>query len=472
MEKLKSLVPIHLKQTISSATPDDLPRTCSSLLNFFQAHPTIVGEVTDQEMGLRRKNAVYALDWKRKGNECFTSGDFIHALRFYSQVSGCFDYERKALTTIRKSLNDSFNLLSSWDDDASDCCKWRGITCHNITGFVLKLDLHSTYYRLGGRIDPALVQLKHLQLLDLSYNAFNGAPIPDFLGSMKELRHLNLSDAGFSGRIPHQLGNLTKLISLKLSSRSLSAKNLWWLASLRSLKYLDMSYVNLSMASHDWVNVMNMSPSLVELYLWKCRLSYISPTLPSVNFTHLRVLDLRFNDFNSTIPNWIANIGSLVSLSLSLNKFHGQIPYQITQLHNLEELWLGSTDDNLRVDLSEFLEGSWRKLKILYLSFSQLHGGIPNSIGNITSLVDLYLSFGENITGSIPRAITKLINLECLFLYGYKMHAAIPDWLHELKNLKRLTLIDCMLTGPIPAARLGGLSSLEELDLSWNQKGV
>ncbi|MGV8048496.1 hypothetical protein PJP07_30300, partial [Mycobacterium kansasii] len=70
---------------------------------------------------------------------------------------------------------------------------------------------------LSGRIDPAVVELKHLQLLDLSYNDFYGIPIPQFLGSMKELRHLNLSEAGFSGRIPHQLGNLSKLISLQLS---------------------------------------------------------------------------------------------------------------------------------------------------------------------------------------------------------------------------------------------------------------
>ncbi|XP_058075952.1 uncharacterized protein LOC131224678 isoform X7 [Magnolia sinica] len=89
MEKLKSLVPIHLKQTISGATPDDLPRTCSSLLDFFLSSPRfhqIVGEVTDREMGLCRKNAASALDWKRKGNECFSRGDFINALRFYSQA--------------------------------------------------------------------------------------------------------------------------------------------------------------------------------------------------------------------------------------------------------------------------------------------------------------------------------------------------------------------------------------------------
>ncbi|XP_058075935.1 receptor-like protein EIX2 [Magnolia sinica] len=230
-----------------------------------------------------------------------------------------------------------------------------------------------------------------------------------------------------------------------------------------------MSYVNLSMASHDWVHVMNNSPSLVELHLPYCGLSYISPTLPTVNFTSLRVLHLRFNNFNSTIPNWIANISSLVSLSLSDNKFQGQIPYQFSQLPNLEVLSLGSNKDNLRVGWSKFLEGNWRKLKKLDLSFSQLHGGIPKSVSNMTSLESLFLSFGENITGSIPRAITKLINLGRLSLEGYHMHAAVPDWLYELKNLKHLSLYDCMLTGPIPAALLRGLSSLEELNLSENQ---
>ncbi|XP_058080651.1 receptor-like protein EIX2 [Magnolia sinica] len=392
----------------------------------------------------------------------------------YWKVNGCLDWEIKALTTFRKALNDPSNRLSSWDD-ASNCCKWSGITCHNKTGYVVKLDLHSDLlhpaFSLSGRIDPALIELKHLQFLDLSYNDFIGNPFPDFLGSMKELRYLNLSSAGFVGTIPHQLGNLSKLISLQLYSNLsfyLNVENLGWLTSLPSLKYLDMSFVNLYMVSDDWVNVMNKSPSLVELRLQGCYLSYISPTLSYVNFTSLRVLDLSLNHFNSTIPNWIANISSLVSLDLSYNEFQGQVPGQFSQLPNLEELRLGSRRDNLSVDWLELLEGSWSKLKLLLLVFSQLHGGIPESVGNITSLVDLSLFFNENTTGSIPRAITKLINLEYLLLEGYHMHAAIPDWMDELKNLRNLYLYDCMLQGPIPAA-LGGLSSLEYLGLMGNQ---
>jgi Leucine-rich repeat (LRR) protein len=259
------------------------------------------------------------------------------------------------------------------------------------------------------------------------------------------------------------------LISLRLSSDSLSAKNLWWLTSLPSLKYLHLSYVNLSMASHDWVHVMNMSPSLVEIILPGCGLSYISPTLPSVNFTSLRVLHLSSNNFNSSIPNWIANISSLVSLDLSYNNFHGEFPYQFSQLPNWEELRLRGDADKLNANYSELLEGSWSRIKILQLYLGHLYGEIPVSTANMTSLESLHLSFDENTRGSIPRTITKLINLEYLVLHGYHMHAAIPDWLAELKNLRTLVLHDCMLLHPIPAALLGGLSSLEGLDLSVNQ---
>ncbi|XP_058076492.1 receptor-like protein EIX1 [Magnolia sinica] len=392
----------------------------------------------------------------------------------YWKVSGsCLDSERKALTTFWKALNDPSNFLSSWDDEASDCCKWTGITCHNITGYVLNLDLNDL--TLSGRIDPAVVELKHLQLLDLGYNAFYGIPIPQFLGSMKELRHLNLSHARFSGRIPHQLGNLSKLISLKLSSfpdHTLTAKNLWWLRSLTSLKYLDMSYVNLSMASHDWVHVMNKYPSLVELRLFGCDLSYISPTLASVNFTSLRILDLNFNNFNSRIPKWIANISSLVSLNLWDNKFDGPVPYQFSQLPNLEELKLG---DSLSANFSQLLEGRWSRIKLLYLSLSNMYGGIPNSIGNIASLVDLELVFNENTRGSIPRAISPipaalggLSSLEMLYLPENQLNGTIPTNLGQLSNLSWLHLSSNSLTGNVSETHFENLTKLDRLDLSFN----
>lgn len=88
MEKLKSLIPGDLKRMISESAPENLTSTCSSLLDFFLSLPEfqrVVGELTDTELGLCRKSKESALDFKRKGNECFSKGDYVKAINFYSQ---------------------------------------------------------------------------------------------------------------------------------------------------------------------------------------------------------------------------------------------------------------------------------------------------------------------------------------------------------------------------------------------------
>lgn len=53
--------------------------------------------------------------------------------------------------------------------------------------------------------------------LDLSdFKLIESKPIPKFLGSMKQLKYLNISSVGFHGIIPYYFGNLTYLEVLDL----------------------------------------------------------------------------------------------------------------------------------------------------------------------------------------------------------------------------------------------------------------
>ncbi|XP_076894089.1 receptor-like protein EIX1 [Bidens hawaiensis] len=218
----------------------------------------------------------------------------------------CRADERDALLRFKHGFVDEADRLASWDGETSDCCKWVGILCDNITGHVHKIHLpgncgflnyntikeykKAVRQRLRGDISPSILYLKQLEHLDLSCNDFQGIQIPRFIGSLGNLRYLNLSRSRFGGTIPPQLGNLTELRILCLGSfynddtdeyESTSVVNLNWLSSLRSLRHLDMSGVDHTKAT-DWFQI----PSSIGSFH---------------NLTSLKFLHISGNDFMSSL---------------------------------------------------------------------------------------------------------------------------------------------------------------------------
>ncbi|KAM3699424.1 hypothetical protein ACJW31_05G024500 [Castanea mollissima] len=364
---------------------------------------------------------------------------FFFKAESISNVS-CNEKDKQALLTLKRGLTNQEHVLSSWSDH-KDCCIWDRVFCDKKIGRVSELHLNNS--RLGGEISGSLLQLEHLNYLDLSGNDFNRTPIPTFLGSMGNLTHLDLSDANFSGLIPHQLGNLSSLRYLSLGyNTDLYVDNLRWMSGLSAIQILHLSSADLH-REVDWLQIMSKFPSLSELHLYYCQLDSLNPSLGFVNFTSLRLLDLSGNHFNHEIPNWFSNLStSLLRLDLTRSSLKGNIPPSIFNLEKLE--FLSLYINKLTEQIPELL-GQLKHLTYLDLGRNSLNGPIPSSFGNLSHIRSLYLDQNQ-LNGTIPKSLGLLSKLETLFVGKNSLTGTVDKGhFRRLSKLKDLYMSEAPL---------------------------
>ncbi|TYI03390.1 hypothetical protein ES332_A11G335700v1 [Gossypium tomentosum] len=365
----------------------------------------------------------------------------------------CIQSERQALLKFKNHLIDPSNRLSSWVE-GGDCCKWIGIVCHNSTGHIHQL--HLAPLSEPGKINPSLLELKHLSSLDLSSNNFSSIHIPKFFSLLESLTYLDLSRAQFRGEIPHNLGNLSKL------------------------QYLDLGLPKSIFCLHGLVSIVLSGNSL-------------EGPIPDYfgNTSFLKVLDLSRNHLNSSIPNSLYSLNRLQFLSLSSNQLQGTISSAIGNLRSVTHLdlynntieeSLDMTNNQLSGHLTDQL-GQFKNLPYLSLAQNKISNPIPSSMGKLSSLKFLSVSENQlngyrdllvlnlrnnNMFGELPATFRNSTSLMMLDLSENHFNGSIPAWIGDkLSMLQVLSLRSNNFGGHIPR-KICDLQYLQNLDLAHN----
>ncbi|XP_073132935.1 receptor-like protein EIX2 [Henckelia pumila] len=404
----------------------------------------------------------------------------IHAIASTSSTDynggNCLEKERIALLKFKEELIDAYGRLSTWGS-VRDCCQWKGVRCDNRTNHVAALDLPAPQVDnfflstpLRGNISSSLLQLSELRYLDLSNNDFSTIQIPDYMGSLAKLLHLNLSHSNFLGPLPYHLGHLSMLRVLDLSGNGdIDVAELDWLSGLRSLKHLDLSGVNLFQVT-TWMESISTLESVEKLFLRGCGIQETlgNLSLPSIDsYRPLSVLDISSNSLGNISVFWFLNFSrSLSYFDVSSNIVQGKIPDALSGLKALSYLDLSM--NSFGGTIPDYL-GDMMSLAYLDLSINNLEGRIPDSLGNMMFLVHLDLS-GNKLGGGIPSSLGKMVSLSYLDLAGNNFQGGITPSRGNLSSLKWFDLSDNKWEGQVSdlTVFLWNSSMLEHLDLSSN----
>ncbi len=293
-------------------------------------------------------------------------------------------------------------------------------------------------------IPPELGSLPNLRVLDLSKNSLTGT-IPPELGNLENLEILDLGFNTLEGPIPPELGQLDNLEALSACYNRQWDPSVGWVSGLTGAIPAELG----GLAN---LEVLDLTSNLLQ--------GQISTAFLGNN---LEILSLGGNWLTGVIPAELGNLASLEILNLSSIGLRGEIPAELGNLGSLEILYLGG--NHLTGAIPAEL-GNLANLEVLYLGGNQLTGALPAELGNLASLEILHLASNQ-LTGVIPAGLGNLGNLRQLQLFRNQLTGAIPAELGNLASLEVLDLLFNELTGTIPA-ELGNLANLEILDLGGN----
>lgn len=209
-------------------------------------------------------------------------------LSLVTLATSCTEKEKSSMLQFITELSYDGGLSNSWNN-ATDCCKWEGITC----------------------------------------------------SSDATVTNVMLASKSLQGHISAPLGNLTSLLSLNLSHNFLSGTLPLELLSSNSIAVLDVSFNQLT--GH--LRELQSSETVCSLQVLNISSNLFTGLFPSTTLEGMKslvVLNASNNSFTGHIPKtFCASAPSFALLELSYNQFSGRIPPELGNCSMIKSLYAG-----------------------------------------------------------------------------------------------------------------------------------
>jgi Leucine-rich repeat (LRR) protein len=298
--------------------------------------------------------------------------------------------------------------------------------------------------------------LGSLQHLNLSY-CFALEQLPESIGGLGSLQHLNIRRCIALQQLPKSIGGLGSLQHLNIR-RCIALQQLpESIGRLGSLQHLDVSGCGALQQLPESIGGLG---SLQHLKLSYCRtLEQLPKSIRRLG--SLQHLDVSNCDVLQQLPESIGGLGSLQHLDVSGCGALQQLPESIGGLGSLQHLNIRRCSALQQLPETIGGLGSLQHLNIRRCSALQQ---LPKSIGGLGSLQHLNIR-GCSALQQLPESIGRLGSLQHLDVSGCDALQQLPESIRGLGSLQHLDVSYCDALQQLPES-IGGLGSLQHLDVS------
>uniref|UniRef100_A0A6N2KVK0 Uncharacterized protein n=1 Tax=Salix viminalis TaxID=40686 RepID=A0A6N2KVK0_SALVM len=371
-------------------------------------------------------------------------------------------------------LGDDLRNLSSLEELDLDGCSLDENSLQNLGALPSLKNL--SLEALSGVVPfQAFLNLKNLELLDLSFNTLNSSNIFQTIRTMTSLKTLKLWGCNLNGQLPTGLCDLNHLQELSMYENDLSGFLPPCLANLTSLQQLHLSsnHLKIPMSLSPLYNLSKLKDfygSGNEIYAEEDDHN-MSPKF------QLESLSLSSRGQGAgAFPKFLYHQFNLQFLGLSNIQIKGEFPSWLIENNTyLESLYL----ENCSLSGPFLLpRSSHVNLSVLSISMNDFQGHIPAEIGAYFPGLEFLMMSDNGFDGSIPSSLGSISSLQLLdlsnnFLTGRthsnnNLQGQIPGWIGNMSSLEFLDLSVNNFSGPLPP-RFGASSKLRHVNLSRNK---